>query len=60
METALDVLPIGFILLDSESQIVYTNKSAAVFLAEKDGLQVTATGLQAEQTSGIDPAGSSY
>jgi DNA-binding CsgD family transcriptional regulator len=51
IETALDMLPTGVILLGSNGEIVFMNRSAAAVVAEKDGLVATRSGLQAELTS---------
>jgi len=51
VESALDMLPAGVIFFDCKGEIVLTNRSAAVCLAERDGLLVARSRLRAEVTA---------
>jgi len=48
VESALDLLPIGVILLHPSGAIVHLNRSATALVAENDGLLATHVGLRAQ------------
>ena len=51
LETALNLLPSGIILLGAKGQVVNMNRAAFALVSERDGLLVTPSGLRAERPS---------
>jgi DNA-binding CsgD family transcriptional regulator len=49
LETALNLLPSGVILLRAKGEVVYMNRAASAVVSERDGLLATRSGLRAER-----------
>ena len=49
LETALDLMPVGIVLLGPKGEIVLMNRAAAQFVSAHDGLLAGRTGLRAER-----------
>jgi len=49
MQSAVDLLPNGMILLDDNGKILFMNRAAAQLVSKNDGLLATRAGLTAEQ-----------
>jgi len=47
--TALDLMPVGIVLLGPKGEIVLTNRAAAQFISANDGLLASRNGLRAER-----------